>query len=82
MAVRIREDGKILCAAMFPKEDGDIYIDDALHYRLSVELKILVTEQGEKHKLRGEWWWKPFVPKDIEIDSFYYELPESNQSTS
>lgn len=55
MAVRIRKDGSIVCAAMFPKEDGDIYIDDAIHYVLSVESKVLITD--ENHQIHGKWWW-------------------------
>ena len=47
MAVRIRESGLILCAAMHPAEPGDTYIDDGLHYTLSVESKVLVTEPME-----------------------------------
>jgi hypothetical protein len=56
MAVRIRKNGTIWCAAMHPEVEGDIYIHDGLHYRLSVELKVLVTEPWEKHKNNGEWW--------------------------
>ena len=42
---------------MFPEEEGDIYIDDELHYYLSVEKKVLVSEPMEKHKKTGEWWF-------------------------
>lgn len=34
MAVRIRKDGIIVCAAHSEPEDGDCYLDDAVHYRL------------------------------------------------
>lgn len=71
MAVRIRRSGKILCAAMYPEEKGDIYLDDGLHYYLSVEKKLLVTEPHKRHKLNGEWWWKDEVPEGIKIESFY-----------
>lgn len=27
MAVRVRKDGRILCAAMHPAEEGDCYVD-------------------------------------------------------
>ena len=73
MALRIRKDGRILCAAIHLQEDEDIYINDALHYQLSVIHKILVTEYIESHKLRGEWWVKNQVPKGIKIDKFYLE---------
>jgi hypothetical protein len=71
MAVRIRKSGKIVCAAMFPEEDGDLYIKDSLHYYLSVEMKILVTEPHENHSVHGEWWWKLAVPPSVNIDDFY-----------
>lgn len=73
MAVRIRKDGWVLCAAMHPEEDGDIYIHDGLHYYLSVECKVLVTEPHEKHSQHGQWWWVNAIPPDREIDSFYLE---------
>lgn len=71
MALRIRKDGRILCAAMHPEEPGDTYIDDGLHYQLSCEHKVIVTEENEKHKERGEWWWVGNIPKNIIIDNFY-----------
>lgn len=43
MAVRIRQDGTIVCAAMHPEQPGDTYLDDGLHYRLC-ELRALVTD--------------------------------------
>lgn len=71
MAVRIRKDGRVLCAAIHPAEDGDCYVDDSVHYALSVEAKVLVTESHEHHKDRGEWWWINAVPNEVSIDSFY-----------
>jgi hypothetical protein len=42
MAVRIRKDRKtIICAARSKEEDGDIYLDDQIHYVLSVEMQVL-----------------------------------------
>ncbi len=71
MAVRIRKNGRVLCAAMHKKEDGDTYIDDTLHYHLSAERKVLVTEPHEKHKDSGEWWWRGNVPNNINVADFY-----------
>lgn len=71
MALRIRKNGKILCAAMHKAEDGDVYINDGVHYYLSAIQKIIVTEPMERHKDRGEWWWKWNIPKGIKIDDFY-----------
>ena len=68
MALRIRRDGRVLCAAMHAEEVGDIYIDDRLHYYLSVERRMLVTEPFERHSQHGEWWWINAVPRDVEIE--------------
>lgn len=71
--MRIRADGIILCAAMHGAQEGDCYVDDGLHYYLSVEKRILVTELHEKHKEHGRWWWKGQQPVDVAIDPFYLE---------
>ena len=72
MAVRIRADNKtILCAAMFPAEEGDMYIDDDIHYMLSVLAKVLVTD--ENHFEHGKWWWINDVPDNVKINIFYLE---------
>lgn len=77
MALRIRRDGRILCAAVHPGESGDTYINDALHYRLSVDLGALVTEpmrcDGGRggHASHGEWWWRDRIPADIELAPCY-----------
>jgi hypothetical protein len=79
MAVRVRQDGRILCAAKHPAEPGDTYLHDGLHYRLSAELGTLVTEpmhcEGGRggHAYHGEWWWRDRIPADVEADSFYME---------
>lgn len=76
MALRIREDGRILCAAKHPAEAGDTYLDDGLHYRLSVDLAAIVTEPmycdgGRRgHAYHGEWWWRDRVPADVELDPY------------
>ncbi len=78
MAVRVRADGTILCAAMHPARDDDrAYIDDGLHYKLGVELGALVTEPMHAdagnpgrggHAAHGEWWWADEVPDDVVIE--------------
>lgn len=75
MAVRIRKDGRILCAAMHPAEEGDCYVDDGVHYVLSVEAKVMVTEPHERHKEHGEWWWINAIPETAQIDPFYLNQP-------
>jgi len=71
MALRIRKNGKIVCAAINKARLGDCYIDNRLHYYLSVEKKILVTTENEHHmKNGGEWWWKGQEPSNVVIDKF------------
>lgn len=71
MAVRIRKNGRIFCAALRPAEEGDIYIDDDLHYQLAAEHKLLVTEPHDQHQINAEWWWRNQVPSCVEIDEYY-----------
>lgn len=74
MSLRIRLDGRILCAAINKEEKGDVYIDDDLHYEMSVEKKVLVTTYNDYHMANGgEWWWKGREPKDVIINEFYYK---------
>lgn len=80
MAVRVRRpSGEVVCAAMHPAEEGDCYLDDGLHYLLSAELGVLVTEDMHLpegvgrggHAAHGEWWWRGRVPEDVELGRFY-----------
>lgn len=71
MALRVRHNGRILCAALHEAEHGDTYIDDGLHYQMSALSKVLVTEPMPQHADRGEWWWAGNVPRGVEIDAFY-----------
>ena len=74
MALRIRKDGRIFCSAINEPIPGDSYIDDGLHYELSVVKKVLITTENEFHMNNGgEWWWKGHEPKNVPIDQFYYE---------
>jgi hypothetical protein len=68
MAVRIRKNGRIFCASFRDEEPGDTYIDDDLHYELSVVKRVLVTEPSHKHIVNAEWWWVGNVPDGIEIE--------------
>ena len=86
MAVRVRSSGEVVCAAMHPEQEGDRYIDDGLHYRLAVELRVLVTEpmileEGEGlggHSKHGLWWWRGEEDDRAAIDQFYREDPEDD----
>ena len=68
MAIRIRQNGRILCAAMHPPKHGDTYINDTLHYEMSVIYRVIVTEPHYLHCIHGEWWWTGNVPLDKQID--------------
>jgi hypothetical protein len=75
MALRIRKDGRILCAAHHCAQDGDTYIDDQLHYQLSVENGVLVTlpmpQHAEAGPHFGQWWWVGQVPAGVEVDDWH-----------
>jgi hypothetical protein len=68
MAVRIRDNGTIVCAAMHPALPGDTYLDDTVHYRLSAELRVLVAEPIEQHQHDGLWWWRDAVPEGRKVE--------------
>lgn len=71
MAIRVRANGRMFCAAFTKPEPGDTYIDDTLHYAMSVEHRVLVTEPMKRHRLSGEWWWRGAVPAGVEIADHY-----------
>ncbi len=74
MSLRIRENGRIFCAAAHPAEPGDTYLHDGLQYTLSVELGVIVTEAMVQpggrggHAKHGEWWWEHRVPEDVLLE--------------
>jgi hypothetical protein len=77
MAVRIRIDGRVVCAATHPERPTDFYIDDTLHYILA-QRRALVTEPmicdpsnpgRGGHSVHGEWWWCHEVPEDVVLES-------------
>lgn len=55
MAIRWRIDGQLICAAMSDPEKDDTYIDDRLHYKLSVISKAIIADV--KHEENGIWHW-------------------------
>jgi len=55
MSIRWRKTGELLCAAKCEEEEGDTYIDDRLHYQLSVELGVIEPNHDEKRT--GHWHW-------------------------
>lgn len=85
MSLRVRPDGRVLCAAMHPAEDGDLYLDDGVHYLLSVEAGVLVSEPmflsedvgRGGHARHGEWWWRGLEPADVVLEE---RSPQSDGS--
>lgn len=82
MSLRIRADGRILCAAMHPAEPDDTYLHDGIHHHL-VYSGAIVTELMDSggrggHAKHGEWWWSNEVPGDVTVDSFYLGLQKSD----
>ena len=55
MAIRWRENGDLICAAMSDPEDGDIYITESLHYQLSVISRAILADVD--HEKNGLWHW-------------------------
>ena len=55
MSLRWRKNGDLLCAAKHEVQKDDTYIDDRLHYELSVELKVVIPRDDEKES--GIWYW-------------------------
>ena len=55
MSLRWRRNGDLLCAAKTLIDEGDTYIDDRLHYKLAVELKVVIPRDDEPRS--GVWHW-------------------------
>ena len=55
MSLRIRKTGEILCAAHTNAEDGDTYLNDDIHYYLSVLTGAIIA--SENHKEDNLWFW-------------------------
>ena len=55
MSIRWRLNGDMICAAMSKAEFGDCYIDDRLHYQLSVISRSIIADIN--HETNGLWHW-------------------------
>jgi hypothetical protein len=55
MAIRWRKNGDLMCAAMSSPEEDDTYIDDRLHYQLSVISRAIIADIN--HEKNGLWHW-------------------------
>lgn len=56
MSIRWRSTGELLCGAKSTAMQDDCYIDDRLHYELSVMREILVPDEDENKT--GLWHWR------------------------
>ena len=55
MAIRLRLNGDMVCAAMTEAEPDDCYINDTLHYQLSVISRAILADA--EHESNGLWHW-------------------------
>ena len=55
MSLRWRGTGELLCGAKSEPMDDDTYIDDRLHYELSVHQRVVVPDANEE--TNGLWHW-------------------------
>lgn len=55
MAIRWRKNGDLVCAAMSKPVAGDTYLDDRIHYQLSVISRVILADVG--HEINGLWHW-------------------------
>lgn len=62
MSIRVRKDGTMWCAALTEAQPGDAYIDDNLHYEMSVEHGVIVALPMPEHTLHPQWWWTAQAP--------------------
>lgn len=57
MAIRVRKDGTMVCAALTESKDGDTYIDDALHHIMHQEYKVIYSKPMPEHLSDPRWFW-------------------------
>ena len=55
MSIRWRRNGDMVCAAMSTPKPDDCYIDDRLHYQLSVISRVIIADVN--HEANGLWHW-------------------------
>lgn len=69
MSIRVRKDGTMWCSAHTEEQEGDTYIDDNLHYEMSVEHAVLVALPMPEHLGHPQWWWTSSAPNDCDFQS-------------
>lgn len=55
MSLRWRKTGELLCGAKCEPQEDDTYINDRLHYELSIIQKVVVPNKNEAKN--GMWHW-------------------------
>jgi len=71
MAIRVRMNGRMFCAAMTEPMPGDTYIDDTLHHELCAVHRVIVSKPADLHAKSAEWWWRNAVPAGTVIDPHF-----------
>lgn len=66
MAIRVRKDGILVCAAHSEPEDGDTYIDDALQYEMSAVHGVIVALPMPAHEADPRWFWAGRAPAGVD----------------
>jgi len=67
MAIRVRKDGTMWCAAHTEAMEGDTYINDGLHYEMSVTHGVIVCLPLPEHEKNPQWWWASQAPKGADM---------------
>lgn len=63
VAIRVRKNGEMICASLSKPKTGDTYIDDTLHYQMSVEYGVICALPMPEHEKNPKWWWSNNSPK-------------------
>lgn len=66
MAIRVRKDGTMICAAHSEPSDGDTYIDDALQYEMSVTPAVILAKPMPDHESDPRRFWARAAPHDVD----------------
>lgn len=68
MSIRVRKDGTMICAALSEPKPDDAYIDDALHYQMSVVHGVICTYPEPEHtNSGGKWFWSNSAPDGADM---------------
>ena len=79
MAIRVRADGTMVCAAHSKPQPGDTYIDDGLHYQMSVEHGVIVSLPMPEHEADPRWWWRGVAPTGADMREWIETLPREEE---